>query len=175
MKVIEHARLSRWFVRGAVALFLVSLVLPAARLGAPGGRTAIGLVAAMMAAYVLPAALLMLAIGSSGGLGDSLYAVLTGIYLLVLLAQNLLMVLALVPRLRHRLTRRHVVIAALLPWGVLLLDLQRLYPALGLTRPETAGLRAGYFLWGLSFVVLAAGVWWGNGSGGADRRTRVDG
>lgn len=168
MSETGEGRETRWLIRLAGLLWLVSFFLPAARLGARGGRAALGLLAALYAGYVLPAAFLRLAAGPPVPFLNAVYALLAGLLFLVLLAQNGLM-LYLVARPRSgRLLRRLALLAALLVWAVPFVDYGRLYPVLGLEKAAIR-LELGYFVWALSFVLLAAGLWWGQAAESSKR------
>ena len=138
----------RWLVRLAAACFVFSFVLPAARLGPPGDPPALGYMAALFAAYVLPMA---------AGRGDG-YALAAGVYFTLAWMANLAMlyVLTVAPlggERRQERARRLAVAAALLVWGALLVDYRRLYAALGIG--GEVKLYAGYYLWALSFALAA--------------------
>jgi hypothetical protein len=144
----------------AGALWLVSFFLPAARLGGLRGRPAPGILAAIYAAAILPEALTRLAVARPAHvmLGAGIYAALAGVFFLVLAAQNgLMLFLVAFPR-RGRLARRLAATAAVLAWGVPLIDPERLYAGLGLDNPAGFRLLSGYFVWAVSFGVLAAGL-----------------
>lgn len=145
----------------AAACFLVSFVLPAARLGPPGDRPAPGFMAAILAAYVLPMAIQGLAAGQKGA--SDPYALAAGIYFTLAWMANLAMVYVLLAAAwgderKQRRATRVCVVAALLVWGALLVDYRRLYTALGLAQGEAVELYAGYYLWALSFALGAAAL-----------------
>lgn len=150
---------ARWLVRLAGACFLVSFLLPAARLGPSGDRPAIGFMAAVMSAFVLPLALKGLAAGWKGS-GDP-YALAAGVYFTLAWMANLAMLYVLLAAAkggerRQRRAARLSKAAALLVWGALLVDYRRLYDALDLAQGEAVELYAGYSLWAFSFVLAAA-------------------
>lgn len=149
--------------RVAAALFVVSFFLPTARIGPPGDKPAIGVAAALFSAFILPLSVRMLADPSSArpaSLGDTIYALLAGVYFTLLLIQNGVMLYGLLAARGKRLHRaqRLATAAAILPWGVPFLDYQRIYRALSLARGEAVELRIGFVLWAVSFSVLAAAL-----------------
>ena len=150
-------RAERWVIRLAAACFIFSLVLPAARLGPPEDRPALGCMAAVFAAFVLPMASKAAGRGEAG-MG---YALAAGVYFTLAWMANLAMlyVLTVAPRgdeRRQERARRLAVAAALLVWGALLVDYRRLYAALGVG--GAVELYAGYYLWALSFALAAAAL-----------------
>jgi hypothetical protein len=151
---------SAWLARAAVVLFLVSWVVPAARIGPPDDRPAIGVAAALFSSFLLPLAARMLVDPSPTNpvpRGDALYALVAGAYFAMLLCANGVMLYGLMATAtgRVRRARRLATIAALLVWVALFLDYQRLYRALTLADGEAFELRVGFFLWAASFVLLA--------------------
>jgi hypothetical protein len=149
--------------RAAAAVFAVSFFLPAAHIGPAGQQPAIGLAAALFSGFVLPLSVRMLADPSASrpaSLGDTMYALLTGVYFAVLLIQNGVMVYGLGAARGKRLrrARRLATAAAILPWAVPFLDYQRLYRALSLAGGEAFELRIGFVLWAASFAVLAGAL-----------------
>lgn len=147
-------------MRLAGGLFLVSLVVPSARLG--GARPAIGLLAVFYAAAALPAAVAALATNPRAALaapGSALHAVLVAIFFWALLAANGLLLVVAARAEAGRRARRLAAAAALCVWAVPLLDYARLYAALGLTGRDPVHLLAGFYVWAVSFAVLAAGAW----------------
>jgi hypothetical protein len=153
-------RLGRWLVRLAGGLFLVSLLLPAARLGGP--RPAIGILAAFYASAAVPAAVVAVGAGPRAALAapvSTLYAVAVAVFFWGLLAADVLLLVVAVRAAAGPRARRLAVAAALLVWVVPLLDYERLYAALGLTGRDPVQLLSGYYVWAASFAVLAAGAW----------------
>ncbi len=155
-----RARASRWLLRAAALCFLASFLLPAARLGGRENRAAPGALVAPLSAYVLP---LGLQATSRSGLATRAFAVAVGLYFLVLVLQNAVMLYALhaarggAPRPLVR-AQRLALAAAVLPWGVPLVDFERLYGVLGLADGRAVELREGYLLWTGSFLLLALGL-----------------
>lgn len=153
-------RAAAWLARAAAVLFAISFVLPAADLGPAGRRPAHGALAALLSGFVLPLSAQTLVDPLSarpGSLGDRAFAVVAGGYFAVLFLQNGVMVYGLLVTSRRRVARagRLAAAAAVLAWGVPLVDFGRLYRALGLVGAEAFALRAGYFAWALSFLLLA--------------------
>ena len=159
----REGQMQKWLVRAAAALFVVSFLLPTARIGPPGQQPAIGVAAALFSAFVLPLSVRMLADPSSArpaSLGDTMYALLAGVYFTLLLIQNGVMLYGLRATREQQLNRarRLATAAAILPWGVPFLDYQRIYRALSLARGDAVELRIGFVLWAVSFSLLAAAL-----------------
>ena len=151
-----------WLARAAAILFAISFVLPAADL-APDRRPAIGALAALLSGLLLPLSvrtLLDSPASRPGSFGDTVYAVVMGVYFGVLLLQNGAMVYGLlVTSGTHAArARRLTTAAAIMAWGVLFVDVGRIYRALGLANAEAFELRVGYFAWALSFLLLAVAL-----------------
>src|SRR5712691_10765715 len=130
-------QVGRWLARAAAAMFVVSFFLPTARIGPPGQKPAIGIAAALFSGFVLPLSVRMLADPDSArpaSLGDTLYALLTGVYFTLLLIQNGVMVYGLRAAREKPLRRARglATAAAILPWVIPFLDYQRIYRALSL-------------------------------------------
>jgi hypothetical protein len=149
-----------WLARAAAILFAISFVLPAADLGSVGRRPAIGALAALLSGLLLPLSVRTLLDPPSarpGSFGDTVFAVVMGVYFALLLLQNGVMVYGLlVTNGKHAArARRLATAAAVLAWGVPFVDFGRIYRALGLANAEAFELRVGYFAWALSFLLLA--------------------
>ena len=147
----------RWVIRLAAACFIFSFVLPAAQLGPPEDRPALGCMAALFSAFVLPLA----GRAATRGEANMGYSLAAGVYFTIAWMANVAMlyVLTVAPRgdeRRQKRARRLAVAAALLVWGALLVDYRRLYAALGLG--GEVELYAGYYLWALSFALAAVAL-----------------
>jgi len=150
-------------MRAAAASFVASFLLPAARIGPPGQTPAIGIAVALFSAFVLPISLRMLAdppASRPASLGDTIYALVAGVYFILLLVQNGVMLYGLRAARPNQLRRARglATTAAILPWGVPLLDYERLYRALSLARGDAVELKIGFVIWALSFFILAAAL-----------------
>lgn len=154
---------SAWLARAAAVLFAVSFVLPAADLGPAGRPPAIGAMAVFLAAFVLPLSVRMLVDAPAsrpGSVGDTLFALTTGVYFALLVVQNGVMLYGWFARGRQYGSRARALvrIAAILPWGAPLVDYGRIYRALGLAHADAFALRPGFYVWALSFLLLALAV-----------------
>jgi hypothetical protein len=153
-------RVATWLRRLAAILFVVSLVLPTARVGPPADRPALGLFAALLSGFLLPLSVEMLADpppASAVSRADLLYTVAAGMYFGLLLLQNGVFVYGLLAaRAPHaKWARRLATAAAILPWAVPFLDYARVYRALTLASTNVFELKVGFFVWAGSFALLA--------------------
>ena len=133
-------------------MWLVSFALPTIEMGGRGGPVP-GVLAAFFAAMVAP---VMYTLARAGAIADLPFAIAMSLYFPLLSLANMLVPFSFARR--RGLPGPVYVIAALLATLVIFVPWPRLWETLELASGDRVGVRIGYFVWAISFWLVAVGA-----------------